>query len=115
MPAPERRSDEARATTLALLAGRAEGATLCPSEVARALAGASGGADWRGEMARVHAAVDALVAEGRVRLSWKGEAKAAREGPYRIGRATRRARVASVQPPGRPASNPPPGGAAPKG
>lgn len=76
-----------RATTLALRAGRAEGATLCPSEVARAVAAASGRTDWRGEMAGVHAAVDAMVAEGLVRLSWRGGAKRLRDGPYRIGRA----------------------------
>jgi hypothetical protein len=76
----------ARATTLALLARRGAEATLCPSEVARALAAESGTDDWRGEMPAVHAAVDALAAEGAVRLSWKGEAKAARDGPYRIGR-----------------------------
>ena len=65
---------------------RAPGATICPSEVARTLAAAAGKADWRGEMPAVHAAIDALVAEGRVRLSWKGSAMPAREGPYRIGR-----------------------------
>lgn len=81
------RSGGARAMTLALLARRAEGATVCPSEVARALAGAAGREDWRGEMAGVHRAVDGLVAEGMVRLSWRGEAKTAREGAYRIGRA----------------------------
>jgi len=78
--------ENARALTLALLAGRAEGATICPSEVARALAAAARKADWRGEMANVHQAVDGLVAEGLVRLSWKGEAKRVREGAYRIGR-----------------------------
>lgn len=82
-------SGSAGAVTLALLAGRAEGATICPSEVARALAAAAGKADWRGEMAGVHQAVDALVAEGLVRLSWRGEAKPVREGPYRIGRCLR--------------------------
>lgn len=76
--------EPARAATLALLAARAPGATVCPSEVARALATAAGKADWRGELASVHAAVDALVAERRVRLSWKGTALAARAGPYRI-------------------------------
>ena len=74
----------AREATLALLDARAEGATVCPSEVARALAGAGG--DWREAMPRVHAAVDQLVAEGRVRLSWKGRRLAARAGPYRINR-----------------------------
>lgn len=69
---------------LALLAVRAADATICPSEVARALAT---GGDWRNEMARVHDAVDQLVADGRVRLSWRGAALAERSGPYRIGRA----------------------------
>ena len=75
---------EAEDAVLALLAARAPDATLCPSEVARVLAGAG---DWRDAMAGVHAAVDALAAAGRVRLSWKGVAMPAREGPYRIGRA----------------------------
>jgi len=79
---------DARATTLALLARRAAGATVCPSEVARALAAASGTGEWRGEMAAVHEAVDRLVEEGAVRLTWKGEARAARDGPYRIGRGS---------------------------
>lgn len=73
---------DARAAVLALLRERAAGATICPSEAARVLA--DGGEAWRAEMAAVHAAVDALVAEGAVRLSWKGEALAARDGPYRI-------------------------------
>ena len=77
---------DARATTLALLAARAAGATVCPSEVARAIAAGAGEADWRGGMPAVHAAVDAMVADGLVRLSWKGAAKAVRDGPYRIGR-----------------------------
>jgi hypothetical protein len=80
-------SRDARAATLALLAGRAPGATLCPSEVARALAAASGEEDWRREMQGVHEAVDGLVADGLVGLSWKGVAMALRDGPYRIGRA----------------------------
>lgn len=75
---------DARAGVLALLCGRALGATVCPSEVARAIVGV--GADWRAAMPVVHAAVDGLVAEGAVRLSWKGVGLAARAGPYRIGR-----------------------------
>jgi len=78
---------DARSTTLALLAGRAADATVCPSEVARALAAAAGRTDWRGKMPAVHAAIDRLAADGLVRLSWKGEAMPVREGPYRIGRA----------------------------
>ncbi|MEA3009098.1 MAG: hypothetical protein QOJ91_790 [Sphingomonadales bacterium] len=78
---------DARAATLALLARRAEGATVCPSEVARALAAPAGEADWRGAMPAVHAEIDRMVADGLVQLSWKGVEMAVREGPYRIGRA----------------------------
>lgn len=74
---------DARGVVLALLGARAAGATVCPSEAARVLAD---GGDWRAEMGRVHAAVDALVDEGAVRLSWKGETMARRAGAYRIGR-----------------------------
>jgi hypothetical protein len=38
-------------------------------------------------MPLVHAAVDSLVRDGQVRLSWKGKALKERAGPYRIGRA----------------------------
>lgn len=79
-------SPGARGAILALLERRAADATICPSEAARALAAATGKADWRDEMAAVHAAADAMAAEGLVRLSWKGEPMAARAGPYRIGR-----------------------------
>lgn len=76
----------AAAAVLALLAGRAAGATVCPSEVARALARAAGEPDWRATMPVVHAAIDRLVAEGAVRLSWQGRALPSRSGPYRIAR-----------------------------
>lgn len=69
---------------LALLGQRAEGATICPSEAARLLAGPDG--DWRPEMAAVHAATDALFEQGAIALSWKGETKQKRRGPYRIAR-----------------------------
>ena len=75
---------DACATTVALLAARAANATICPSEVARDLAKAGG--DWRGQMAAVHDAVDELVADGLIRLSWKGATMTERNGPYRIGR-----------------------------
>jgi hypothetical protein len=78
--------DGARAATLALLARRPADSTVCPSEVARALAASAGKPDWRGGMPAVHAAVDTLVADGLVRLSWKGEPMPVRDGPYRIGR-----------------------------
>ena len=76
----------ARDTTLALLADRSPDATICPSEVARALAP---GADWRDAMPIVHSAVDRLAEEGAVRLSWKGRLLATRAGPYRISRGDR--------------------------
>jgi hypothetical protein len=69
---------------LALLASRAEGATICPSEAARLLAGPQG--DWRAEMEAVHAATDALAEAGMLRLSWKGTEMQKRRGPYRIAR-----------------------------
>ena len=69
---------------LALLAARAEGLTICPSEVARMLADDEQA--WRDVMPAVHAAVDHLIADGSVQLSWKGESLETREGPYRIAR-----------------------------
>lgn len=80
---------DAREATLALLALRAAEATICPSEVARVLAASGGAATWREMMPVVHDAVDRLVAERRVKLSWKGKTLAARQGPYRIGRGER--------------------------
>ena len=82
-----RPEEDIRKAALALLARRAPGATICPSEVARAIAAPEGDSDWRGLMPAVHAAVDALVADGLVRLSWKGVAMPAREGPYRIAQS----------------------------
>ncbi len=70
-----------RAAILSLLARRAPGATICPSEVARTIA-----PDWRDAMPVVHAAIDRLAHDGLVRLSWKGQPLATRSGPYRIGR-----------------------------
>jgi hypothetical protein len=75
------RMTDPRAAALSLLARRAPDATICPSEVARAIA-----PDWRGAMPSVHAAIDGLVRDEMVRLSWKGLPLAARSGPYRIGR-----------------------------
>ena len=81
----------AQEATLALLASRASTATVCPSEVARLLANAAdpkaAAVSWRDLMPVVHAAVDRLVIDGHVRLSWKGQALPTRSGPYRIGRA----------------------------
>ncbi|MDJ0275720.1 DUF3253 domain-containing protein [Sphingomonas sp. 2R-10] len=54
-----------RTATLDLLGRRAAGATICPSEVARALSPAG----WRSAMPAVHIAIDGLVRDGSVRLS----------------------------------------------
>jgi hypothetical protein len=89
--------DDARAATLALLSQRAAGATVCPSEVARAVAAAAGSSDWRGGMPAVHAAIDSMVTDGLVRLSWKGEPMPARKGPYRIARAMPESAGASLR------------------
>lgn len=72
----------ARDAALALLAGRARDATICKNEVARAIAGPE---EWRAAMPAVHAAVDELLAEGVIQLSWKGRALEERAGPSRIG------------------------------
>jgi hypothetical protein len=81
---------EARNMALALLAERAEGATVCPSEVARALVASDDVeakiGDWRAVMPIVHVAVDQLMVEGVIKLSWKGETLMSRAGPYRINR-----------------------------
>lgn len=82
-------SDDAdvRAATLALLGRRAADATVCPSEVARAIAADDGtAADWRAAMPAVHAAIDGMVRDGLIGLSWKGVGLRERDGPYRIGR-----------------------------
>lgn len=80
---PTADDDTAAGRIRAALAERGAGKTVCPSEIARRLAGENG--DWRGRMSEVHAAVDALVAHGQVALSWKGHAMSGRQGPYRIG------------------------------
>lgn len=78
-----------REAALALLDARAEGASVCPSEVARALAGEGG--DWRAAMPKVHAQIDRMSAEGLVSLSWKGRTMPQRKGPYRIHRCDQKA------------------------
>ena len=72
---------------LMLLASRGPGATICPSEVARSLGDANAAditGEWRALMPAVHAAVDQLVTERRIRLSWKGRILSKRAGPYRM-------------------------------
>lgn len=77
----------AREQALAMLAARDRGKTLCPSEVARAIARDE---DWRDAMPAVHAAIDGLAEEGLICLSWKGKSLAKRVGPYRISLRSKR-------------------------
>ena len=82
--------DVASAAVLTLLSEREPGATICPSEVARMIAAempTNDGANWRIAMPLVHAAVDQLVDQQSISLSWKGRALSVRSGPYRIARA----------------------------
>lgn len=85
---PEGGELDARRTIMELLSHRAAEATVCPSEVARALAGKGrtgiGDAGWRELMPGVHAAVDGLLADDAIGLSWKGRSLRTRSGPYRI-------------------------------
>ncbi|MBB4858338.1 hypothetical protein HNO88_001657 [Novosphingobium chloroacetimidivorans] len=76
--------DDARAGLLSLLVQREAGATICPSEVARLITAEGAATHWREAMPLVHAAVDGLIADGLVRLSWKGQDMPTRSGPYRI-------------------------------
>ena len=69
---------------VSMLGNRAADATLCPSEVARALVIENKCDEWRTAMPVVHATVDALLHRGAVKLIWKGEPLEARSGPYRI-------------------------------
>jgi hypothetical protein len=86
-------SHDARTAALELLDRRSDQATICPSEVAKAIA-SKAGADptrqaWRAVMPVVHAAIDQMMDDGLIELSWKRKSMPSRSGPYRIGRAHR--------------------------
>ena len=73
---------------LALLAERAPGKTICPSEVARTLAG-DAEAQWRPMMPAVRNAADRLASEGRLQVLQRGHAVASAVqavGPIRLAR-----------------------------
>lgn len=72
------------ASIRALLAQRAEGATICPSEVARAV----GGDDWRALMQPARDAARELVDAGEVEVTQRGEVVdvTTARGPVRIRR-----------------------------
>jgi hypothetical protein len=63
-----RRDDRIADTMIALLRSRAERATVCPSEVARALEPV----DWRPLMPRIRAVAATLAAAGEVELRQRG-------------------------------------------
>jgi hypothetical protein len=92
-PETEVRIDVASAAVLTLLADREPAETICPSEVARKIAAEAPANDktgWRDAMPIVHAAVDHLVDQENIKLSWKGRPLSARSGPYRIARSNGR-------------------------
>lgn len=60
------------ALILEVLAGRAAGATICPSEVARLAAASSDEAAWRALMDPVRRAARRLVATGRLEITQGG-------------------------------------------
>jgi hypothetical protein len=76
------------ATIAAMVAERGTGKTICPSEVARALAG---GEDFRPLMPDVREAAAALADRGEVVVTQRGEPVDARtaRGPIRLGRPPR--------------------------
>jgi hypothetical protein len=81
MPSP----DDARRAILDLLQRRDEGATICPSEAARALGGDEG---FRPLMPLVRDAARGLVADGAIDVTQHGEAvdPDAARGPIRLRR-----------------------------
>lgn len=80
-PSPDREAIAAAIRVLAHRRGR--GKTLCPSEVARALAPG----DWRALMPEVRRTADKLAAAGEVVVTQKGKVVSActARGPIRIG------------------------------
>jgi hypothetical protein len=63
---------ELETTILGLLAERAGGSTICPSEAARRYAGRAGREDWRSLMEPTRSAARRLVARGEVVIVQQG-------------------------------------------
>lgn len=85
---------ELESTILSLLASRAAGATICPSEAARRVAGEapesnSGPEPWRELMEPARRAARRLVAAGAVEITQRGQVvdPSTAKGPIRIRRA----------------------------
>ncbi|CAH0154815.1 DUF3253 domain-containing protein [Microbacterium sp. Bi128] len=85
MPSSSAADPRLVASIRSLLAARAEGATICPSEAARAV----GGDEWRDLMQPARDAARALVEEGEVEVTQRGEVVdvTTARGPVRIRRA----------------------------
>lgn len=77
-------TERAEAAIRTLIAGRAIGATICPSEAARLIAGPNG--QWQEIMHCIHDAVNEMRRKDAIVLRWKGKPLHTRAGPYRIGR-----------------------------
>jgi hypothetical protein len=75
------------ATILALIAARAESATICPSDAARSLAPGDEAA-WRALMPEVRRVADDLQARGLIRVTARSHDVGAQDahGPIRLGR-----------------------------
>ena len=76
-------NDALRAAILDLLSARGPGASICPSEAARAV----GAGDWRELMEPARTAARALAREGRVRITQRDRVLGPDEqwrGPIRI-------------------------------
>lgn len=80
--------DPMEAAILSLLGARRAGATICPSDAARLVAGPDP-AEWRPRMDEARAAAARLVARGEVVVAQRGEVvdPASARGPIRIRRA----------------------------
>lgn len=78
--------DAIEATIFGLLTARREGATICPSEVARALVADDAG--WRALMPQVRQVAQALAQQRRLDVTRRGTQVDAtsRGGPIRLGR-----------------------------
>ncbi len=84
-PNPASPDDQLERVILGLLAHRDAGASICPSEVARAV----GGETWRDLMEPVRAAARRLVVMGEVEITQGGDVVGPTnvKGPIRIRRA----------------------------
>jgi hypothetical protein len=82
----EELQQQLKAAILTLLAQRDPGKTICPSEVARAVAGSEDRSAWEPLMEPVRQAAENLVAEGRLVITQHGRAidGSTAKGPVRL-------------------------------